>query len=58
MGLSWAFGEVEDGAVSGGAGIASLETNLNREDGLGLKEVVVLRDIVDSESNDGLGDDS
>jgi hypothetical protein len=42
----------------GGAGIASLETNLNREDGLGLKEVVVLRDIVDSESNDGLGDDS
>lgn len=58
MGLGWAAGEAEDGAVSVTAELSGLEVSPDREGSLRSQEVVILRDIVGSEGNDGFEDDS
>jgi hypothetical protein len=58
MGLGWIAGEAEDGAVSVTAELSGLEVSPDREGSLRSREVVILREIVGSEGDDGFEDDS
>ena len=58
MELGWTAGEAEDGTVSVTAELSGLEVSPDREDSLRSREVVILREIVGSEGNDELKDDS